>query len=70
MESPGEYSRGQLCLILVSFVPPSRALVAYHQEKGGMPLREAVGVNCITAQLNDIKAQVTSIGATGCTYSG
>ena len=29
-----------------SFVPPSRALVAYHLERGGMPLHDAVGVNC------------------------
>ena len=31
----------------VSFGPPSRALVhGYHLERGGMPLHDAVGINC------------------------
>ena len=33
-------------LALCFFGPPSRALVDYYLEKGGMPLRNAVGVNC------------------------
>ena len=31
---------------LCSFGLPSRALVAYHLERGGMPLHDAVVVNC------------------------
>ena len=51
MESPGTYvtervSRGHFCLALCSFGPPSRALVVNHMERGGMPLHDAVGINC------------------------
>ena len=33
-------------MALRSFGPTSRALVDYHLERGGMPLYDAVGVNC------------------------
>ena len=39
---------------------------SYHMERGGMPLHDAVGVNCKKAQLLKIKAQVSSIWAKGC----
>ena len=35
-------------------------------ERGGMPLHDAVGMNCKRAQLLKIKAQVSSIWAKGC----
>ena len=35
-------------------------------EKGGIPLHDAVGINCKRAQLLKIKAQVSSIWAKGC----
>ena len=38
----------------------------YHLERGGMPLHDAVGINCKRAQLLKIKAQVSSIWAKGC----
>ena len=38
----------------------------YHMERGGMLLRDAVGINCKRAQLLKIKAQVSSIYAKGC----
>ena len=31
---------------LCSFAPPFRALVAYHLERDGMPLHDAIEVNC------------------------
>ena len=34
------------CLALRSFGPPSCALVGYHLKRGGMPLHDAVEVNC------------------------
>ena len=41
-------------------------MVAYHLERGGMPLNDAVGVNCKRALLLKVKAQVSSILAKGC----
>ena len=38
----------------------------YHMEKGGMPLHDAVGINCKKAQLLNIKTQLSSIWAKGC----
>ena len=38
----------------------------YHLERGGMPLHDAVGINCEKGQLLKIKAQVSSIWAKGC----
>ena len=35
-------------------------------ERGGMPLHDAVGLNCKRVQLLKIKAQVSSIWAKGC----
>ena len=51
VESPSAYvddrvKPGNFCLALRSFGPPSSALLDYHPEKGGMPLHDAVGVNC------------------------
>ena len=37
--------KGNFCLVLRSFGPPSRAMVDYHLERGGMPLHDAIGVN-------------------------
>ena len=36
-----------------------------HLEKGGMPLHDAVGVNCKNWATTEIKAQVPSIWANG-----
>ena len=39
----------------------------YHMERGGMPLHDAVGINCKKReQLLKIKAQLSSIWAKGC----
>ena len=38
----------------------------YHMERGGMPLHDAVGINCKTAQLLKTKAQVSSVWAKEC----
>ena len=43
----------------------SPALVAYHLEKGGMPLREAFGSNCKKEATIDVIWQVPSIWAKG-----
>ena len=45
--------------------PPSRALVAYYLERGGMPLQHVVGVNCENGTTTDIKEQVMNIWAKG-----
>ena len=41
---------------LCSFGPPSRALVAYHPERSGMPLHDAVGIKCENDAKTDINA--------------
>ena len=38
----------------------------YHLDRGGMPLHDAVGINCKRALLLKIKAQLSSIWAKGC----
>ena len=38
----------------------------YHLERGGMPLHDAVVVNCKKSALLKIKAQVSRIWAKGC----
>ena len=38
----------------------------YHMERGGMPLHDAVGINCKREQLLKIKAQVSSIWTKVC----
>ena len=48
------------------FGQPSLSLVAYHLERGGMPLHDAVGVTVKRAQLLNIKAQVSSAWAKKC----
>lgn len=35
--------------------------MTHHLKKGGMPLRDTVGVNCKKCKTIDIKAQVLSI---------
>ena len=41
----------------------------YHLERGGMPLHDAVGINCKKkAQLLNIEAQVSSTWAKGCIF--
>lgn len=52
-------------LVLCSFRLPSRTLVAYQKERGGMPLHDFVRVNCKKAAATDIKAHVPSICAKG-----
>ena len=37
----------------------------YHMERGGVPLHDAVGINCKKGAMK-IKAQVSSIWAKGC----
>ena len=51
---------------LCFFGPLSRALVAYHPKRCGMPLYDAIGVNCEKGATTDIKAQVPSMWAQGC----
>ena len=41
---------------------------AYHMERGGMPLHDAIGINCKKGELLKIKAQVSSIWAKGCIF--
>ena len=51
----------------VFFRTPFPCSGGYHLERGGMPLHDAVGINCIKrAQLLKIKAQVSSIWAKWC----
>ena len=38
----------------------------YHMERGGMPLHDAVGINCEKGATLKIKAQLSSIWAKGC----
>ena len=38
----------------------------YHMERGGMPLHDAVGLNCKNGELLKITAQASSIWAKGC----
>ena len=50
MKSSGAYvtdcvSRGHFCLARV-FLDRPPVLGGYHLEKGGMPLHDAVGINC------------------------
>ena len=48
------------------FLPPPHTLVAYHSERGCIPLHDAVMVNCKYAQLLNIKTQVLGKWAKGC----
>ena len=41
---------------LCSFVAFSYALVAYHLQRGGIPLHDAVGVNSKKGATTDVKA--------------
>ena len=43
-----EFQSAIFAWFLCSFRQPSLALVAYHLERGGMQLHDAVGVNCKT----------------------
>ena len=38
----------------------------YHMERGGMPLHDAVGINCKKGATMKIKTQLSSIWAKGC----
>ena len=49
--------------IYVEFLAPSHALVDYQLERGGMPLPDAVGVNCK-------KGATTENQGTGASYMG
>ena len=57
---------GHFCLAVSSFGPPSRALMDYHLEMGGMPLHDAVGVNSKMCATMKIKANVHSLRSYGC----
>ena len=46
--------------------PLSHAVMAYHMERGGMPIHDAVEVNCKKSSTTCIKAQVPSIWVKGC----
>ena len=51
----------------VFFLTPLPCSDGYHMERGGMPLYDAVGINCENgATILKIKAQVSSIWAQGC----
>ena len=52
-----DFFNGVICY----FGLPSRALVAYHLERSGMPLHGAVGINDKTGATTDIKAQLPRI---------
>ena len=47
----------------------ARFLVAYHLERGGMSLQDAVGVNCKMEQLLRFLEQVPSIWAKACIFN-
>ena len=51
VERPGTYvtefvARGHFCLVLCSFRTTLPCSGGYHLERGGMPLHDAVGINC------------------------
>ena len=50
---------------MCTFVAPSHALISYNMYSSGMPLYEAVGLNCKKVTVTDTKAQVTCIWAKG-----
>ena len=57
-ESSGEYvddgvQRGHFGLALHSSQPPFHALVDYDQERGGMPLHDAVGVKYKNGEITE-----------------
>ena len=43
------------CVALRYFRPPFHALVNYHMERDGMPLNDAVGVNCEGGETTEIQ---------------
>ena len=53
-----EFDTAIFAWFLCSFTPPSRALMSYQSERGGMPLHDAVGVNCNKGEIIDILSQV------------
>ena len=59
-------SSGHFFLVIVFFIPTSRDLVAYHLERGGMLLHDAVGANCKIGATTDIKTQVPRTWPKGC----
>ena len=65
VESPDTYvtelvSRGHFCLVMCFFLTALSCSGGYHLDRGGMPLHDAVG------ELLNIKAEMSSIWATGC----
>ena len=46
-----EYGAAIVALFLCPFGPPYRALVADHLKRGGMPLHDALALNCKRALL-------------------
>ena len=38
----------------------------YHLQRGGMPLHDAVGINCQKGATTDFKAEMSSVWANGC----
>ena len=55
-----------IALFLCFFGPPSRTLVAYHLERGAMPLHDAVGVNRDKCATTEYQGQVPKIWAKRC----
>ena len=55
-----EFHMAIFAWFMCSFGLPSRTLLAYHLEKGGMQLHDAIGVNCKRCTTTDIKAHVPS----------
>ena len=56
-----EFHVAIIAWFLCSFDPPSRVLVTFHLERGGMQLHGAVGVKCTKGNYTDTKEQVPSI---------
>ena len=60
-----EFHAAVVAWFLSFYRPPSRALVAYHMEIGGMPLHDAVGVNCKKGVTSNIKAKGCTLDDSG-----
>ena len=62
-----EFHEAIFCLVTMFIHDrPSVTLVAYHLERGDMPLQGAVGVKCEKGTTTEIKTPVPSIWAKGC----
>ena len=50
------------------FLTALRCYGGYHLKRGGMPLHDAVGINCKKGELLKINGQVSSIRAKECMF--